>query len=177
MTEKRSFPNDWSGLSNKQVIENVKYLLEHYKEYKIKDKGENRIAIENVCLTKGRNYFDLNNKFCTSGGPLYNEASNKLNELFDKCEQEMVERYTLQQKLERRKPIYWWYTFLEYRKFLIPIMLFPFVLLFYSYSYKKYKKYEQIEKAVKQYEKTLPCYQEYQQKIACYRDSLQRASK
>ena len=35
MSVKRTFPDDWSSISDKKAIEYLKYLLKNYKEYKI----------------------------------------------------------------------------------------------------------------------------------------------
>jgi len=33
--EKRDLPLSWRGLSDKEILENIEYLLKHYKEYRI----------------------------------------------------------------------------------------------------------------------------------------------
>ena len=47
MSKKRIFPDDWSNLSDKQVIENIKYLRCNYKKHDIKVHN-NYVQIDNV---------------------------------------------------------------------------------------------------------------------------------
>ena len=43
----RVFPNNWSNLSQEQVLENIRYLLENYKKHKIvKKEYANRINVK-----------------------------------------------------------------------------------------------------------------------------------
>ena len=60
MVKKRVFPDDWSGLTDEQLSENIKYLLEHYKEYKI-DKLGNFVYLDNIKIYK----FDMNFVYST----------------------------------------------------------------------------------------------------------------
>ena len=55
MAEKRSFPDNWSKAVPRQtVLEIIKYLLLHYKEYDIKQFGEDNISIDKVNFYKMR---------------------------------------------------------------------------------------------------------------------------
>lgn len=50
MLKKRVFPDDWFDMSEKQVLENVRYLKRNYKQYKIKSVDDNTVSIGNVKL-------------------------------------------------------------------------------------------------------------------------------
>ena len=47
MSKKRTFPDNWSSLSDKQVMENIKYLRCNYKKHDIKVHN-NYVQIDNV---------------------------------------------------------------------------------------------------------------------------------
>ena len=47
MSKKRTFPDNWSSLSDKQVMENIKYLSSNYKKHDIKVHN-NYVQIDNV---------------------------------------------------------------------------------------------------------------------------------
>ena len=51
MLKKRSFPDDWSNLTYEQVSENIKYLQENYKRYKVSQSGDGTIHIGNVNIS------------------------------------------------------------------------------------------------------------------------------
>ena len=67
---KIAFPNDWSDLSDEQVLENIQYLQKNYKKYEISQPDDNSIKIDNVVISRntegnvanGRTYYTINNK-------------------------------------------------------------------------------------------------------------------
>ena len=94
MTEKRSFPDDWSQLSYGQVAGNILYLLEHYKDYEIKRINKNNILIDrNIRLSKVKfqeNAFIINGRMfeeITKQHSIY----DKLEKIFEECEQEIIQ--------------------------------------------------------------------------------------
>ena len=70
MSEKITFPNDWSKLSDEQVLENIQYLQKNYKKYKIAQPDGEHITIDNITICRdhegnignGRTYYTINNK-------------------------------------------------------------------------------------------------------------------
>lgn len=73
--KKIAFPDDWSDLSDEQVLENIQYLQKKYKKYKISQPDDKRIKIDNVEICRGqeeivsghvvgngRTYYTINNK-------------------------------------------------------------------------------------------------------------------
>lgn len=68
--KKIAFPNDWSDLSEEQVLENIQYLQKNYKKYEISQPDDNSIKIDNVVISRntegnvanGRTYYTINNK-------------------------------------------------------------------------------------------------------------------
>lgn len=176
MTEKRSFSDNWSGLSDEQVLEAVQYLSAQYKDYEIKRIDKNTISIANVLLTKAKfqnkDVFVVNEKICTNGN-IY----NLLYSLFCDCEQEIETREILQ-KLKKKKARkasrrYWWNSnrvpFICFGSSVLVAFIMAGIVVY------EVKREEEIDKKVEQYEKTLPNYQEYKEKVANYRDSLQNA--
>lgn len=68
MSEKRIFKDDWSDLSDNQVLENIKYLQENYKKYTISIPDCTRVLIGNVLICRKRmgeyskTFYVINNK-------------------------------------------------------------------------------------------------------------------
>ena len=68
--KKIAFPDDWSDLSDEQVLENIQYLQKKYKKYKISQPDDKHIKIDNVVICRdnegsvgnGRTYYTINNK-------------------------------------------------------------------------------------------------------------------
>lgn len=50
--KKFAFPDDWSKLSDQQVLENVQYLQKNYKKYKIEVPDINVVNIDNVKIVR-----------------------------------------------------------------------------------------------------------------------------
>lgn len=48
---KRVFPDDWSDLTEKQVLDNVRYLKRNFKQYKLKLIDDNTVSIDNIKIT------------------------------------------------------------------------------------------------------------------------------
>ena len=51
--KKLSFPDDWSNLTEEQVLENIKYLSKHYKRYKVKAIDDKSVSVDNVFMKIG----------------------------------------------------------------------------------------------------------------------------
>lgn len=69
MLNKTDFPDDWSALTDKQVLENIEYLLNNYKQYEIHKYDDNWVKIGNVSVrhrdgwSGGRyEYYSVNEK-------------------------------------------------------------------------------------------------------------------
>ena len=68
--KKIAFPNDWSDLSEEQVLENIQYLQKNYKKYDISKPDDKHIKIDNIIICRdnegdignGRTYFIINGK-------------------------------------------------------------------------------------------------------------------
>ena len=107
MIEKRSFPTNWSNLTDEQVLANINYLVEHYKDYEIKRVSKNSILIENVCLTKAifqkKHVFYVNSKFYQCGNYPYGQMYGNLRQLFDICEQEIEPKKKFEIFSKKRK--------------------------------------------------------------------------
>lgn len=63
MVKKRVFPDDWSDLTDAQVIENVKYLEKNYSKYKVDIPKRGVIVIGNVKAER-KIKLDTNSKVC-----------------------------------------------------------------------------------------------------------------
>lgn len=103
-TSKHEFPQDWSKLTDAELISHITYLLEHIQEYKIHQIDKNRIVIGGVIgISKDKKSVSIAyvSRVCAlrnlvSGSP----AFYLLNGLFDKCEQQKKG-----QKAEKRDKI------------------------------------------------------------------------
>lgn len=86
--KKRTFPDNWQNLSQEQVLENVKYLIENYKKYNIVFYGD-KVQIGNIFIHKsemqilGCTYpvYVINNRMFT----VYSEVGHKISELIYHC--------------------------------------------------------------------------------------------
>lgn len=61
--KKRTFPNDWSNLSQEESAANIEYLLKNYKKHRITFLGEGRLSIDNVHIHQENKkilYYDYN---------------------------------------------------------------------------------------------------------------------
>ena len=69
------FPDDWSNLSDEQILENIQYLQKNYKKYKITIVDGKCIKIGNIAICRdneeiisghvvgtGRTFYTINNK-------------------------------------------------------------------------------------------------------------------
>lgn len=95
MAEKRSFPDNWSKAVPRQtVLEIIKYLLLHYKDYEIKQFGEDNISIDKVNFYKIADenikaYFMYN---CWFFSMRDSQVYNQLEELSRLCKNEIAKR-------------------------------------------------------------------------------------
>ena len=70
MIEKRVFPDDWSKLTDNQVLENIKYLLENFGKYTIVLPDDKHVNIDNVVIYRdvqktgeyNKTWYIINNK-------------------------------------------------------------------------------------------------------------------
>ena len=68
--KKIAFPDDWSELSDEQVLENIQYLQKNYKKYKISKPDDKSITIDNISICRdnegtignGRTFYTVNNR-------------------------------------------------------------------------------------------------------------------
>lgn len=102
MSEKRVFPDNWFDMSEKQVLENVRYLKQNFKQYKIKSIDDNTVSIGNVKLSSFDKKMEdgiyhrlhtINNKILSD---LFVSDFSDVCSLYSKC------RYEIE-KIHRRK--------------------------------------------------------------------------
>lgn len=68
MFNERNFLDDWSALTDEQVLQNIEYLLNHYKQYEIHRYDDNYVKIGNVSVRQRDTgwgkfvYFSVNEK-------------------------------------------------------------------------------------------------------------------
>ena len=102
MLKKRVFPDDWFDMSEKQVLENVRYLKRNYKNYKIKSIDDNTVSIGNVKILSFdkkmedsiyHRVYIINDKFLSN---LFISDFSDVCSLYSKC------RYEIE-KMHRRK--------------------------------------------------------------------------
>lgn len=48
MSSKREFPDDWYDMPDEQALENIRYLKQNLKKYKLKIIDDNTVSIDNV---------------------------------------------------------------------------------------------------------------------------------
>lgn len=176
MSEKREIPNCWSVMSEKEVADNLRYLLEHYREYDIKFTADGRIYIGNVLSiipskqTIIDPFYIVNLRVICSS----NKAMKPLNKLVDVCRAEFLTRHNklTEQYADAKKQIE---KMKERETWLIAISATLIMVLISMGVYSVRKQHAQQQ--VKQREQTLPGYLEQRQAVANYRDSLQRESK
>jgi hypothetical protein len=171
MTEKNSFFGDWSALTDEQVVSNIKYLLEHYKEYDIYSQyGSSHVIVGDVDISRFETLH--NNVYCYSiNNKWYGEMADKsilalLQNLMNVCYEESVVQEAQRSKKGKRN------TIIAIASWLIIMSVLAGIV--FKIKYKEIV----INNKVKQYEKTLSdCkdWEQKQQKIASYRDSLRNA--
>lgn len=164
MSKKRKFPENFVLLSKEKQIENIEYLLEHYKEYKVKIIADNHIQIGNQ-VDIWRFYFtSIPAHAVNHARYIEKDKRNQLaTKLFDCCAQEAQKRKKIQEEIINGISLY---------------VLCGAVVAFIVLNSLSDRKTKKIDKAVEQYEQSLPNYDEYkqtQEKIANYRDSLTHA--
>lgn len=101
--EKHLFPKDWLKLSDKQVIEQLQYLLDHYKEYKISKLNDDVIEIAGISFFKfhiGDNNSTLD-CYYINHQKLYSMATE---EVFNLCEKLFnIGQQATKNKIDKRK--------------------------------------------------------------------------
>lgn len=110
----RVFSKDWSKFSKREIIENVKYLLEYYKDCKdIEHPGSDKhdIYLDGVYFSKAKLqdmdvfYIKRTFHFSFPDGKIY----DLLDELFNKCKAEIESRQKTKTELDalnRRCPVF-----------------------------------------------------------------------
>ena len=92
MTAKRIFPSDWSKMTDDEVLENVIYLTQNYKKYKLAKPGENQVMLDNVVINirhsdkSSFNQYSVNN---TKYFDIKSDAGFKLSVLYFGCERQL----------------------------------------------------------------------------------------
>lgn len=102
VNKKRAFPNNWSKLSQEKAMENIKYLIENYKNYNITFHGD-KIQIDNIFIEKkemqilGSSYpvYVINNRMFT----VHSEMGHHISTLIYHCRHPEKEK-TLWEKME-----------------------------------------------------------------------------
>jgi len=181
-TAKHIFPSDWSKISNEEAATHIKYLLEHYKEYKVESYGKDNENIEIDGIKFWPMFFNDRfgvKWFFVNMQKSYSEFDEKIYNLIQQLMDVCYEEAKIQAQNKKIKA--------KRQKIMITSVIGSFVVIVFSgmvymvrdiqKTVKEYRdKQTKIEKAVKQYERTLPYYNEYkqtQQQIANYRDSLE----
>ena len=101
--KKRAFLNNWENLSEEQVLDNIKYLLENYKKYNITLLGNGRVRIDNILIYKKEmqilgykyNVYVINKRMFTVNG----QVGGYISKLIYRCQHQEKEK-TLIEKLE-----------------------------------------------------------------------------
>jgi len=171
MSEKREIPNCWSVMSEKEVADNLRYLLEHYREYDIRISENGTIYIGNVLSiivskqTIVDTFYVVNLRAVCGAG----ETINLLDKLIDACQVEFLKRHNklTEQYADAKKQIE---KMKERETWLIAISATLIMVLISMGVYSVRKQHAQQQ--VKQREQTLPGYLEQRQAVANYRDSL-----
>lgn len=81
---KIAFPDDWSDLSEEQVLENIQYLQKNYKKYNISQPDDKHIKIDNVIICRDNENEISNSRICfTINNKKYYRNENNGKELID----------------------------------------------------------------------------------------------
>ncbi len=178
--EEHIFPEDWFHLSEKQTIEELQYLWDHYKEYEILKVNDDTVEIAGISFFKF-NVGDDNaplSCYYVNRQKLYSIATEEVfklcEKLFDAGQQEAVKReeetkIKLQKRMRLKTAVFTG----------IMTTSVLFLILCFKNIYKEARRNEEINKQVKKYEQSLPNYDEYKatkDKIAQYGDSLKRSN-
>ena len=99
MFKKRSFPHDWSNLTDQQVLESIDYLQKNYKKYPVFTLGDSQICIGKDIVLSFRIEHSLNG-YClayTINNMTYinkpnSDIYNKLRQLHNTCRHEQMRR-------------------------------------------------------------------------------------
>lgn len=172
MSQKRSFPDDWSNLTDAEVQKNLSYILRHFKQYSVVKKEMDKYLIgDNVIIDiEWKQFF---NKFVMDNYIVNNRRipleNKKATRLYNKC----CDISDISRDFK---------SFAVFFGVMLAIGILTFKITFNKHKQEKKaeKTKKQIEAAIKQYEENLPNYQEYletKQKIINFRDSLERACK
>lgn len=177
MLKRYGIPNFWVHLSEQEQLENLRYLLEHYKEYEIKLESDNCICIGRVKIRR----FDFKSVMDDKSmvrSYIVNQAVfvekeyvNLLDKLFDACIAEATQQKDKQYSKIKNKKIAEWVAF-----GCCLVVGFGTATWTVIDKQKEAEKTKKLNKQVEQYEKSLPNYDEYaktKKQIANYRDSLQ----
>ena len=99
MTEKKSFPTDWSQMTDSLVLENIQYMTKHRKKYDVRVIDQSSAQIDNVRIVfytiEQYGYMvkvaKINNRNIRSDQNcnLYSAVQN----LYDACKQDNIKRY------------------------------------------------------------------------------------
>ncbi len=94
MSEKITFPDDWSKLSDEQVLGNIQYLQKNYKKYKISKPDDKHIKMDNIVICRDNESTVANSRICfTINNKTYyrNEENGKeLIDLIHLCKMHML---------------------------------------------------------------------------------------
>ena len=186
--EKRGLPLSWRKFNDKEILENIEYLLKNYKEYRI-------TVLPNGDILVGTTFIGPL-KIKALGAPAYyincaivqgkGELGDCIKKLIDVCKKEFDMRKEAMTRTEQRienqeltkiapqknKPKMDWSDVVVYSAYGV---FFAGIIIHLVIENHKAKK---VNKQVEQYEQSLPNYDEYEQtksQIINYRDSLKKS--
>lgn len=178
MSEKLNLPLSWRKLSDKEKLENINYLLKHYKEYRITVQSNGNVLVGSTFISPFKTKFlrvpvyYINCAIVQGTGDL----GDSIKKLIDVCKKEFLMREKVQKQqttettqtgnspLRERDAVH---------ILLCGICAFVFGgLLRIGVNDYKLKKFD---KPVEQHEQSLSNYNKAQTQMANYCDSLQNA--
>ena len=186
--EKRGLPLSWRGLNDKEILENIEYLLKHYKEYRITVQPNGDILVGTTFIgplkTKvfGVPAYYINCAIVPEKG----ELGDCIKKLIDVCKKEFDMRKEAMTRTEQRienqeltkiapqknKPKMDWSDVVIYSAYGV---FFAGTIIHLVVENHKAKK---VNTKIEQYEQSLPNYDKYEQtksQIINYRDSLEKS--
>lgn len=186
--EKRGLPLSWRKFNDKEILENIEYLLKHYKEYRITVLPNDDILVGTTFIgplkTKalGAPTYYINCAIVQGKG----ELGDCIKKLIDVCKKEFDMRKEAMTRTEQRienqeltkiapqknKPKMDWSDVVVYSAYGV---FFAGIIIHLVIENHKANK---VNTKIEQYEQSLPNYDEYEQtksQIINYRDSLEKS--
>ena len=172
MSKKRNFPLSWRGLSDKEMLENINYLLQHYKEYKITVQPNGNVVIGNTFIGPLKTRFlrvpayYINRAIVQETGVL----GDSIKKLIDVCKKEFLMR----EEAQKQQTIKMTQTrnSSSRERDAVHILLCGICALFLGGLLRVGVHNYKLKKIDKQVEQSVSNYNEAQTQMANYRDSL-----